>query len=381
MNDSRILAILSALGLSLMLAMVWQVRGAAGGRLSDFAAFYAGGKLLEEGKLYDASRLQQIELEHAGKYALHHGYVRPPFHAAMLWPLSRLDYASASFGWNVLLAAALAGFVVLWRPPRWGITLLFTCISVPAFSGFINGQDTALLLFFLALATCLRRRGSHFVAGMALSLCAAKFHLFLPIPLWIVGQHAWRFGGGLAAGGGSLLLVSFLVAGWSWPLEFYGSATRSEFSPHPGLMPNLHGLLAAFPHGVWLEVLIGAGLAAATWLVARRMDFHYSLAFTLACGLLLSYHAYLPDMALLLPAGLTVLCASKLRSLRLLAAVLLLPPVAFAVIWGFPFSAVAVAGVVLLVALMLYEALSTGADEPERKRGAWPLSDEARRSG
>ncbi len=366
MNDSRILAILSALGLSLMLTMVLQVRSNTDASVSDFAAFYAGGKLLEEGRLYDTRRLQQIELAHAGKYALHHGYVRPPFHAAMLWPLSRLDYAMAVSVWNALLAAGLVGFVVLWRPPRWEITLLFTCISVPAFVGFINGQDTAFLLFFLALAVCLHRRGNHFAAGMALSLCAAKFHLFLPVPLWIVGQRAWRFGGGLLAGGSALLLVSFLVAGWSWPVDFYESATQTGVSPNPGLMPNLHGALAGVSHGPWLEVLIGAGLAAATWMVARRMDFHYSLAFTLACGLLLSYHAYLPDMALLLPAGLAVIHASKLRLVRGLAAVLLLPPAAFAVIFGFPASAVVVAGGVLLLVLMIYEAVKVGRQGCER---------------
>ena len=62
-------------------------------------------------------------------------------------------------------------------------------------------------------------------------------------------------------------------------------------------------------------------------------------------------------MALLLPAGLTVLCASNLRLLKLLAAVLLLPPAALAIIFGFPASAVAVVGVLLLVVLMTYEAL------------------------
>ena len=43
MSDSRIMVLLSAIGLALMLGMVWQVRGAAGSGLSDFAVFYAGG--------------------------------------------------------------------------------------------------------------------------------------------------------------------------------------------------------------------------------------------------------------------------------------------------------------------------------------------------
>jgi hypothetical protein len=176
------------------------------------------------------------------------------------------------------------------------------------------------------------------------------------------GQRAWRLGGGLVVGGTALLLVSFLLAGWSWPLELYASATRPEFSPHPGLMPNLHGVLAAFPRGFWPEILMSGGLALTTWLVARKTDFHYSLAFTLACGLLLSYHAYVPDMVLLLPAGLTIVFASKLRVVRVLATVLLLPPAAFAVILGSPTSAVTVSGVVLLLALMTYEALIQGAD-------------------
>ncbi len=373
MSDSRIMVLLSAIGLALMLGMVWQVRGAAGSGLSDFAVFYAGGKLLSEGELYDANRLQQIELAHTGKYAPHHGFVRPPFYAAIFWILSQLDYSWAFYVWNVLLAGALVGFVLLWRPPRWEITLLFTCISVPAFAGFINGQDAAFFLFCLAFAAYLHRCGSPFLAGMALSLCAAKFHLFLPIPLWIVGQRAWRLGGGLVAGGCGLLLLSFLVAGWSWPLQFYESATRATFSPYPGLMPNLHGLLAAGSYGLWLEVLIGAGFAAAAWMVARRTDFHYSLAFALVCGLLLSYHAYLNDMVVLLPAGLTVLSTSKLLWARVLAGVLLLPPYSVAVLFAFPASAVTIAGMVLLLVLMTYEALLTGhqrGEETESRLGA-----------
>ncbi len=216
--------------------------------------------LLSEGELYDANRLQQIELAHTGKYAPHHGFVRPPFYAAIFWILSQLDYSWAFYVWNVLLAGALVGFVLLWRPPRWEITLLFTCISVPAFAGFINGQDAAFFRFCLAFCSLLaplrqsvlgRNGVEPLRREVFISSCPSHFGLW--------GQRAWRLGGGLVAGGCGLLLLSFLVAGWSWPLQFYESATRATFSPYPGLMPNLHGLLAAGSYGLWLEVLIGAG--------------------------------------------------------------------------------------------------------------------------
>ncbi len=110
MKTPVLLGVGSAIALTLMLALVVNVRSQTTGSLSDFAAFYAGARSLATGDLYDTEQLHQLELEHAGKYSPGHGYVRPPFHAVLIWPLSRLPYRSAHLLWNLVLAASIVGF-------------------------------------------------------------------------------------------------------------------------------------------------------------------------------------------------------------------------------------------------------------------------------
>ena len=360
MKPPVLLGVGAAISLALMLVLVVNVRSQTEDGLSDFAAFYAGARSLATGELYDTERLHQIELEHTGKYSPRHGYVRPPFHAVLIWPLSRLPYRSAYTLWNLVLALSIVGFVALWRPPDFWQTLLFTCLCFPAFAAFIYGQDVPLLLLWVAISMKLRSKGLPFAAGIVFSLCAAKFQLLLLTPVLLVAQRSWRFTRGLLTGGTVLAAVSFLAAGWSWPQQMYETATRPEFSPNPGLMPNLHGALSYVPFGSWLEVLVGLSVAVAVWTVARRMSFTYALACSLAGGLLISYHAYLPDYALLLPACLTIFVTTEMLLLRVLALFLLSPPAHFLAGAGLPTSLPVVAAIVLMVYLMAYEAWRHG---------------------
>ena len=110
----------------------------------------------------------------------------------------------------------------------------------------------------------------------------------------------------------------------------------------------------------WLEVLVGLSVAVAVWIVARRMSFPYALACSLAGGVLVSYHAYLPDYALLLPACLTIFVTTEMLLLRVLALFLLSPPAHFLVGAGLPTSLPVVAATLLLVYLMAYEAWRKG---------------------
>ena len=360
MRPPVLLGVGSAIALVLMLALVINVRSQTADGLSDFAAFYAGARSLATGDLYDANRLHQIELEHTGKYSPGHGYVRPPFHAVLIWPLSRLPYRSAYLLWNLVLALCIVGFIALWRPPDFWRTLLFTCLCFPAFATFINGQDVPLLLLWLAVSMKLQAKQKPFAAGVVFSLCAIKFQLFILMPVLLVAQGSRRFTRGLLAGGAVLAAVSFLAAGWSWPRRMYETATKLEFSPNPGLMPNLHGVLGHLPFGSWLEALVGLSVVVSVWIVARRMSFPYALACSLAGGLLTSYHAYLPDYALLLPACLTIFVSTKVLPLRAVALFLLVPPAHLLVSVGYPTSLPVVAATVLMVYLMAYEAWRKG---------------------
>ncbi len=232
----------SMAALPFMLLWVWAVQ--QGGDPPDFAVFYAAPQLLETGELYDTPRLHELERKYTGTFSNDHGYLRPPFHALLYWPLSRLNFSTARACWTVILVVTFAGFIALWPGPSPGATLMFSSFAMPVFASFVGGQELPLLLFLLAAAAVLMRRNRAFSAGMVLSLCSIKFHLFLLIPLLLIGQRRWRVLAGLLAGGSVLLGASFAAAGPSWPILAVRTALNSQFSPHPGIMPNLHGMLA-----------------------------------------------------------------------------------------------------------------------------------------
>lgn len=190
------------------------------------------------------------------------------------------------------------------------------------------GQDVTLLLAVLALGVAWFFRGRHFAAGCLLALCSIKFHLFLSLPLLILTRRLWRFGAGVITGGVALIMASFAVQGWRWPVEYLRMLRMPISTPSYGLMPNLNGLVAGQAHGnVWTALAVVLTLAAAA-LVMRRGRLTIAFAAMLLSGLLLSYHAFIADAALLIPAGLLLL-RDKASLAHRATGIVLLSPLAF----------------------------------------------------
>ena len=358
MKDRLPLAATCLLGLSIMGAFLWSQRDWLIGGENDFAAFYSGAHLLGEGELYNTERLHENETRFLGDYARTHGYVRAPFHAVMLWPLTRLPYMTAFLVFEALSAAAFVAFIWLWPTPAFKMRLAFACFALPAFSCFVTGQDDLFLLLWIAGAVLLHRKGRKFAAGALFSLCAMKFHLFLLTPVLILSRRAWTFGRGLLAGGATLTLVSFVAGGWAWPLEMLETSTNPDFTPNAHIMPNLAGVLNGVENALAWEMLIGVAIAIAFWFIARSSNFEYALAGSLVGGVLLSHHSYLADCALLIPAALVGLAEGKSPAVRLAGAALLTPITYFA---GGSDSPTASAVFVMLAMLlgMTYEVATT----------------------
>lgn len=364
-KDWHVFALLAALGLCAM-ALVAHGQGQrfTDGR-NDFTPLYSGAYALEQGKLYDQSTLLTIEDERAGFHSDEHGYIRLPFHAAFMWPLSRLPYPVAYTVFQILSLLAVAGFVALWRPPPFWEVAVWTCMSFAILHVVLKGQDVNFLLLAIALTAVLHRKGRVFAAGLVFSLCAAKFHLFLLTPTLIFARRDWSFLRGFLSGGAALTLLSFAVAGPTWPLEFLEEALNPKFSPGEPNMPNLHGAVALLPGAIVWETLGAMVAAVAVWFAARRTDFQFGLSASLIGGLLLSRHSYLLDCAILLPACLTVLAVSRFRLSKIIAAVLLMPPGAMAIGMGSPYSAIAVAAALLLLVGMAMEARTAFEPQPD----------------
>jgi Glycosyltransferase family 87 len=273
---------------------------------TDFMGFYAGGKLALSDYLYDPARVIDTEATSEGRSSPTRLFMRLPCFALFYRPLAQLSYPAASALWEILCTLSIVAFAVLWPARRGWHTALACCWSLPMWMTVAEGQDIGFLLLWIAVAAVLVRRKRPLAAGIVASLCLAKFHLFLMIPVWICARRQWRFASGILAGSAALFALSFAAGGWDWPLRYYALLREPSNNPYGGLMPNLHALFAGLPHaGAW-EIAGLAVLGIAVWITSRKRA-DWGLAGALAGGILAAPHVYMADCALLIPAVLLVL--------------------------------------------------------------------------
>jgi hypothetical protein len=275
----------------------------------DFLGLYAGARLVGTSGLYDADRVRQVQLETAGVTGPSLHFTRLPCFSLMLWPLAQLPYATAHAIWYILRFAAVACFLVLWPHSNRSLNALVCCWSLPLAAGLANGQDAPLLLLWLALSQKLEAGGRSFWAGLALSMCAAKFHLFLLVPLLLFYRRRWAILAGGVVGGIILLALCCVAGGWDWPVHYWQALSDPTIHPSPRLMPNVHGFLSNAPF--WLEALASALVVLAALAVMAHVDYLTGFAVALAGSLLISYHAYTADAVILIPAILIILEYSR----------------------------------------------------------------------
>lgn len=270
--------------------------------LNDFPAFYFAPRLMAEHALYDPAAMDAKQTGNLGKSNANIQFIRLPYLAAAMWPFSLLPFRPAYALWQLGCLGAMLGFVLLW-PAKRVVTLLLCCWFPPAAASFANGQDVPFLLLWAAVAAYLMHQRKDFSAGLVLSLCAAKFHLLLFLPVLVIAARLWRLAFGMSVGGSVLVAVSFLVGGLNWPAELYRALANPSVHPslHGSLLANLESLGI---HGAALGVLaalIALAGAAAVWFCARHADFPLALGVALGAGTLTGFHVYLQDYLLWLP--------------------------------------------------------------------------------
>jgi hypothetical protein len=272
---------------------------------SDFNQFYSAAKLAGTGHIYDFGRIQELELLN-GPHPIPFG--RSPVYGVLLKPLTALAYNYARVAWLMVNLAALIGFATLWPVGRRQDAIMMLCWSCPAAILLSTGQDTGLFLFIVTVGLRLLQSKRDFAAGLVFSLCAAKFHLALGIPVFLLARRKWGALAGGLAGGLAQLAISFAAEGREWPARLVQLSSISDFSPSPWRMPNLLGLTHWLPYGGVIEAVLALLVAAAVWVVSRRSALAIGITVAVMGGLLVSHHAYVYDAVLLLPA-----CALALR--------------------------------------------------------------------
>jgi hypothetical protein len=341
----------AALGLTLLIFLGLLQRDRFFPGQNDFLQLYAGAKLSGTPDLYSPVAARRIHREATGVELVGVYYSRPPFYAALLRPLGMLPYRVAYWTFESISFAAFAVFLVLFVPQCKEL-VLFSSLCFPLLSDFLNGQDVTLVLLLAAGSILAIRNDHEFLAGLFLSLCAIKGHLFVLTPLVFLIHRRWRVLAGGATGGFILLTVSFLTDGWDWLRRYLALLQNPELHPNPSSMPNLRGLIfgmagAEHPAAYWLLTILV--VAAVAWLAWRIQDLEMAFAMSLVAGLLVGYHAYLQDAVLLLLPFAIVIAKSKVVPLRMLMAVAILPPIYICLMVGRPYN---IAAPLLLIAVL-----------------------------
>jgi Glycosyltransferase family 87 len=313
-----------AVGIALLAALAslqWHrlVRGQ-----NDFVQLYIGAKLVGTPDLYSRAANQALMKSILGATMESVTYVRAPFYAVLLKPLAFLPYLAAYAVFCVLGIASILWFVVRFSRECPALPF-YTSFCIPVSACFVEGQDTPFLLVFLGASILLVRRKRDFLAGLVLSLCAIKFHLFLFVLLLLIAKKRWRILAGGAAGAGVLLALSVVAAGADSISRWVATLRDPWINFSASMMPNIHGLVVTLHGGMALEV----GLVVAVLLIfavacSRSDDFEFLFALSLLCGLLVSYHSGIADDILLLPT-FAFLVTSAYKPLRIALAIVLTP--------------------------------------------------------
>lgn len=320
MKTNVAIAVLTVFGLA-MHVRVFLDRPATAICGTDFPIFYGSAKLLGTPDLFSPDAVKRMQRQEIGCGSDAAAFIRLPYFAALVWPFTLLAVGPAFAVWRLLLIAAELGFVALFRR-HWKWALLACVWSWPLTWDLDNGQDASFLLLAVMAGAFLLRRGRPFAAGLCFSLCAAKPHLLVLLPLLLVAQNLRRTAAGLAAGGAALLALSFAVGGWNWPAQFLHAIANPRIDPTPMELHNIRGLVQG-----WLpaEILLGITVAMAVWMVCRRAPFETGLAAVLAGSLLVCHHLTASDWCMLLPAGLILAFCGAAGPIRV-AAILLISP-------------------------------------------------------
>lgn len=351
-------------------AVVYHLRIQIAHGYSDFISFYAAGKILQGGqadRLYDLNLQYQVQQEYAREARIRAGalpYVRPPFEAWLFVPLARVSYLPAFLLWDAFTFGCIVSVIVLARlhiPGLHGIPVVLFILALvsyfPIFLTLIQGQDAGLLMLIVFLSYMALRRSREFVGGMILALGTFKFHIILLFLLPFAVARRVRILAGFCLVSLLLAGVSLWTTGWhafsEYPSYLLGIDKLARGVNQPQDMPNIRGLvdviLGSYVSSAIKNATIGASsLLLLGWLSTKQRLFTpgtgplFSLALSLdlVITMLVSYHAHVFDLALLVPflalgSGLLLsdrsLSASARKTLGFAVGLTLLSPLYFVI--------------------------------------------------
>ena len=260
LNVRRIFALVGVVSLMLYFSLYWLNLLADSDQRtgSDFMGVYVFGRIVQTsgiGHLYEIAEHQKIEEQVVGHPVTPIFYTHLPFMAPLAAAIVDQDYLVSFKRWTILLLLLnalsvylLANLVDLkpFRRENALILLLGAFFFDPTASGFMNGQDTALLLLGAAFWAWGFFSKRYFLAGLGLSLATVRPQAALLLAIPFLFKHRKVFWG--------FVLGSSILAGFSvWLLKMDGTLKFLEslryiegtiwIEPHSFDMPTISGII------------------------------------------------------------------------------------------------------------------------------------------
>lgn len=334
----------------------------------DFVCYWAAShQLLNGSNPYDSSAIQQIERSLGFSEGGPAFIVRnPPWALPLIAPLARFSVRTAILLWATFMLA-LAG-ISCWMltresPGKRDLLIYF----VPLIICLWNGQSTTIVLFAVSFFLCFNQKWP-FASGLALSLAIVKPHLLLIFwPIFILDylrRRQWRPLLGLLCGTLLLTGIAFWLDPHAWAqyrLAMDQQGIGSQFLPN--VSAELRFLL--LPHQPWFQFLPSlVGLVAALVIYLKSSHWNWSEQGALLIGVsaVLSPYSWTYDLALVLPAVLTLPATEKVRQCVCLASLMTLLPFEFTRKWASPWMSLA--GIVWVAWYLFARYTSSGEPHP-----------------
>ncbi|HKY55274.1 MAG TPA: glycosyltransferase 87 family protein [Anaerolineales bacterium] len=327
LNYRRILAIAGAVSLLFYYSFYWMNMLADSDQRtgSDFMGVYIFGRITQTigiQHLYDIAEHQRIEEQVVGHPVTPIFYTHLPFTAPLAAAIVDEDYLVSFKRWallllllNALSVSVLVNLVNIKRFTRENglILILGAFFFDPTASGFMNGQDTALLLLGAVLWLWGMISGKYFLAGLGLSLTTVRpqMALFLAIPFLFKERKVFW---GFVLGSSILAGISIGLLKIDGTLKFIESLRYIESTiwvePHSFDMPTISGIIRrnfevtnpiAAKSFVWMCYLIGIACFSVWWYRSHEITERHIGLLALLAILLIPYAHYHELTLLLIP--------------------------------------------------------------------------------
>jgi hypothetical protein len=309
---------------------------------ADFAMFYTAGHMVRVGQsrqLYNYDVETRFQNQLVSKTPA--PYTHLPYEALLFAPISLLPYRAAY--WSFLLAnLSLAIFGLLLMPTTglgWSSAVILASFF-PVSAAVADGQDSIMLLTIACGAWLLFSKKQESLAGGLLALGLFRFQIVLPIVGLMFLWKRWRFLAGFVPCAASVVAFSGWLAGFD-QLRVYGSHVLSlgaisgqetGYSLSASQSQRMVSLRALFtnilPSGQLAQIItLLASIALLVWVASRgrTLGRKHQFALAIAFSVLVSYHLFVYDLAILLMPMVAALELTRDTQSRAAQAAILIP--------------------------------------------------------